>query len=188
MSRLSPFDPDALSGPERDDYEQAVALGYTPAGPVSVWLRSPGMVLPALDLAHHVRRGAALSDRHRELAILMTARACRCLYVWNQHKTLAVESGLAQAVLDAVAERRRPRLDDPADDLVYRVCAALIEDKAVGDALFKDASEVLGERRMVELAGTVGYYHFVAMSLTLFKTPPPDGAIPAWHDPEFTAG
>lgn len=185
MPRLSPFDSTALSGPELADYEQAVARGYTAAGPVSVWLRSPGMVLPALDLAHHVRRGSALSDRQRELAILMTARACRCFYVWNQHKALALGSGLMQAVLDDIADQRRPRLDDPRDDLVYRVCAALIKDKAVGDALFTEASDLLGERQMVDLVGTVGYYHFVAMSLTLFKVPLPEGALPAWRDPDF---
>ena len=187
MSRLSPFDPNALSGPEKEDYERAAALGYTVAGPVSVWLRSPGMVQPALDLAHHIRRGSALSDRHRELAILMTARACRCFYVWNQHKALALGGGLTQAVLDDIADRRQPRLDDPRDELVYRVCAALIADKAVGDALFKESSDLLGERQMVDLVGTVGYYHFVAMSLTLFKVPLPEGALPAWRDPDFEA-
>jgi 4-carboxymuconolactone decarboxylase len=75
-------------------------------GPMSVLKHSPEMAKRAIPLFEYVRNESTVPLPIRELAMLTTARAKDCPYIWNRHVTLARESGLSSDLIDALRDRK----------------------------------------------------------------------------------
>ncbi len=79
-------------------------------------------------------------------------------------------------MIDAIAERRAPKFADPDDQLVYDFCPRLLPDHRIDDATYDRVVERWGEKGIVDLAGLIGYYSFVSVTLNVFEVPTPAGA------------
>ena len=144
--------------------------------PVHVWLKSPGLADHAHKLGAHVRFATGFTPKQTEIAILMTARYWTAQFEWAAHVRLALQAGLSQDAIDAIAERRTPRFDDPDDQLVYDFCRDYYDDHRVDDATLERVEKRFGEAGAVDLAGLIGYYSFVSVTLNVFEVPTPPGA------------
>jgi 4-carboxymuconolactone decarboxylase len=144
--------------------------------PAHVWLNSPGLADHAHQLGAHVRFGTDFSLRLTEIAILVTARYWTAQSEWHAHARLARQAGLADDVIDAIAQRRTPIFTDPDEQLVYDFCNTFYRDHAVDDELFEKVKQRFGERSLVDLTGLIGYYSFVSVTLNVFNVPVPPGA------------
>jgi 4-carboxymuconolactone decarboxylase len=144
--------------------------------PVHVWLRSPGLADNAHKLGAHVRFGTQFTPRQTEIAILMTARYWTAQFEWAAHVRLAREAGLPQDVIDAIAERLMPSFSDPDEQLVYDFCRDYYDDHRVDDATYQRVVGRFGDKGIVDLAGLIGYYSFVSVTLNVFEVPTPPGA------------
>jgi 4-carboxymuconolactone decarboxylase len=177
MPRYKPVEESQLDAEQRRVFNDCKAgpRGSVPP-PVHVWLRSPGLADHAHRLGAHVRFGTQFTPRQTEIAILMTARYWTAQFEWAAHVRLAQQAGLPQAVIDAIAERRAPKFDDPDDQLVYDFCKDYYEDHRVDDATHERVVRRFGEKGIVDLAGLIGYYSFVSVTLNVFEVPTPPGA------------
>jgi 4-carboxymuconolactone decarboxylase len=144
--------------------------------PVHVWLRSPGLADSAHKLGAHVRFGTQFTPRQTEIAILMTARYWTAQFEWAAHVRLAREAGLPQEIIAAIAERRAPSFADPDEQLVYDFCRDYYDDHRVDDATYDRLVHRFGDQGIVDLAGLIGYYSFVSVTLNVFEVPTPPGA------------
>ena len=106
----------------------------------------------------------------------MTARYWTAQFEWAAHVRLALRAGLTQDAIDAIAERRTPRFDDLDDQLVYDFCRDYYDDYRVDDATLARVEKRFGETGAVDLAGLIGYYSFVSVTLNVFEVPTPPGA------------
>jgi len=88
----------------------------------------------------------------------------------------ALNAGVPQHVIDAIAERKMPRFDDPDDQLVYDFCRDYYDDHRVDGATYERVVKRFGEKGIVDLAGLIGYYSFVSVPLNVFEVPTPPGA------------
>ena|SRR5438067_8514090 len=113
-----------------------------------------------------------------EFAILITARFWTSQYEWYAHKRDSFKYGLKPALVDAVAAGMRPTQMAPEEEVVYNFCTELLNKKQVSDATFKATVDKFGERGVVDLIGTVGYYNLVSMLLNVDRYPLPDGEKP----------
>jgi len=147
-------------------------------GPFNVLLRSPEMGDLTQRLGAYIRFRSSLPAKLNELAIIMTARAWTSHFEWYAHKRAALQAGLAPAVVDAIAEGKRPAAMQPDEEAVYNFCDELLKTKQVSDAAFKAAVSRFGERGVVDLIGAMGYYQFVAMLLNVDRYPLPEGVAP----------
>jgi 4-carboxymuconolactone decarboxylase len=146
--------------------------------PVHVWLKSPGLADPAHKLGAHVRFGTGFSQKLTEIAILVTARYWTAQFEWTAHVRLARNAGISQEVIDAIAERRTPHFSDPDDQLVYDFCHIFYRDHRVDDATYARVVKRFGDKGAVDLAGLIGYYSFVSVTLNVFEVPtPPDAKL-----------
>ncbi|MGY5106884.1 carboxymuconolactone decarboxylase family protein, partial [Streptomyces sp. 900105245] len=86
-------------------------------GPFQVWLHSPEMAERADSLGAFARFDCSLPKRLRELALVMAARNWDAQYSWNAHVHQAVEAGVSEANIKAIAEKRYADVtfEDPAD-------------------------------------------------------------------------
>jgi 4-carboxymuconolactone decarboxylase len=146
-------------------------------GPFNVLLRSPEMG----DLAQ--RFGAArfttpVPRRLWEMAVILTARHWTSQFEWYAHRRGAEQAGLSPAICDAIAAGRRPAQMQPDETVVYNFASELLETKQVSDATFKAATDLLGERGVVDLIGVMGWYGTVSMLLNVDRYPLPQGVQP----------
>ena len=123
-----------------------------------------------------------LPPRLSELAILVTARVWRAAYEWSAHEGHALKAGLDAAVVADIRAGRQPKLARADDAAIYQLARELHESRAVGDATYERAVEVLGEAKVVELVALLGYYALVAMTINAFAVDPPEGGPPPFAD------
>jgi len=143
--------------------------------PVLAWLHSPELAQRAQRFGEFVRFDTCLGPKLSELAILVTARFWTAHFEWWAHKRLGLEAGLDPKVIDAIAQRRDPKLDDPKARAVYDFSKALHETHDVPAPIFARAKQELGEQGVVELVGILGYYTFISMTLNAFEIGLPPG-------------
>ena len=147
-------------------------------GPFNVTLRSPEVGDQAQKLGALLRFHTTLPSRLNEMAILMTARFWNAQYEWTAHKRAALKAGLSPAIVDAIANGKRPAPMQADEEALYNFAHDLLETRQVSDASFKAAVEKFGERGAVDLTGVMGYYCFVSMMLDIDRYPLPDGEKP----------
>jgi len=159
---------------------QAVATGPRGGlrGPFHALLRSPELADRVRHLGDYVRFESTVPAPLRELAILLVARFWSAHYEWNAHRKHALAAGLPPSVADAIEAGQRPPKLNGDETLVYDLVAQLLRDKDIGDATFAAAKARFGERMIVELIGTVGYYGFVSLVLNADRTPVAEGGKP----------
>jgi 4-carboxymuconolactone decarboxylase len=180
MTRYRPIPPEAMT-PEQLEVREEVIGG--PRGrmvpPVEVWIRSPELASHAAKLGGYIRFKSSLPPRLHEIAVLVTGRHWTSQFEWWAHARLAKEAGIPDAVIDAIRERRDPKIDDAKQAVVYRVAKMLLDQRGqLPDALFAEAQQTLGEQGLVDVVATVGYYCFVSLTLNAFEVPVPGGEQP----------
>lgn len=180
MSRMPPLKPEAMTPEQRHAHEAITAgpRGTATRGPFNAWLRSPGFCDPAQRVGAHCRFGNALPPRLFEIAILCTARFWSAQFEWFAHAKLAAEAGIASDIIEAIRQRKKPAFQQADEALVYEFSDELYRNKGVSDALYARAIEAFGERGVVDLVGTMGYYCMVSLSLNAFRVPLPEGEKP----------
>lgn len=160
--------------PEQRRLMQAIVAGprkQMRGGPFQAFLRSPELGDIVQQFGAHVRFKSVLPDPLKELAILVTARHWTAQYEWQAHRRMGVEAGLDPAVPDAIAEGREPAGLSADARAVYTFAAELLRTGEVSDATFAAIKDRWGERGVVELILTVGYYTTVSMILNVHRHP-----------------
>lgn len=152
-------------------------------GPFNAMLYSPVVGRPLQDLGVGVRFRTGFTGREREIAILVVAAHLRAGYEWYAHERIGRRAGLAEAELAALRTAGDPALADARELVIHRTCRALVTEGDLGDALYTEATTVLGHATLVELVTLVGYYSTLALQMRVFRTPLPDGE----PDPDWGA-
>ena len=147
-------------------------------GPFPALLRSPDLADRVRHLGDYVRFESVVPAALRELAILLVARFWSAHYEWNAHRKHAVAAGLDPSVADAIEMGKRPAKLSDDETLVYDFISELLRDKDISDRTFAAAEARFGERMLIELIGTAGYYGFVSLVLNAARTPVADGGKP----------
>lgn len=146
------------------------------AGPFAVLLHSPEVARRIAHLGAYIRFESALSGEQRELAILATARAMDCRYEWAAHVPLAKKAGVRGEAIAAIRERRAPAGLTPAEAEIVQYVTVLLRAHRVDDAAYRAMRERFGERALVELTATAGYYSMIGCALNAFDVQPEPGA------------
>jgi 4-carboxymuconolactone decarboxylase len=142
------------------------------------------MVSPVLgDLAQkaiaYARFNPTVPPKLNELAILIGARAWSAQYAWYAHHRAALNAGLSADVIDAIQAGRRPAAMSPDVEAVYNFSTELLTTKQVSDTTLRTAKATLGgDKGVVDLVGTLGFYQFVAMLMNVDRLPLPPGVKP----------
>lgn len=173
--RLGPIPFSQLSASQQV-VAQAVIDGPRGAlyGPFVPLIRSPELMAAAQRMGEYLRYRSAIGTRLSELAILVTARQWDQQVEWAIHAPIARDCGIADALIEAIAQRRRPDAMAPDEALVHDFCIELQQRKRVSDATYDAALAMFGEQGVVDLMGLNGYYTFLAMVMNGART-----AVPA---------
>jgi 4-carboxymuconolactone decarboxylase len=144
-------------------------------GPFAVYLHAPDYGELVQELGAHVRFSKRVPARLSEFAILVTAKFWRAQYEWHMHAIHAATAGVKPQTIKDLQAGRTPK-SAPKDEMaIYDYIKELYKTKRVSDRNYKRVHAILGDAGMVEFVGILGYYVLVAMTLNVFRMPPPTG-------------
>ena len=112
------------------------------------------------------------------MAILIAGRFWSAQFEFWAHRRLGQAAGLDAAIIDAIAEGRRPAAMSDDERIVHDFCTELFRDKDVQDATFGAAVGRFGEQGVIDLIVAAGYYSIVSMILNVDRYPLPAGEAP----------
>ncbi|CAB3633609.1 hypothetical protein LMG26788_01502 [Achromobacter pulmonis] len=144
-------------------------------GPLAVWLHRPAMAEPAQALGQFCRYDSSLPPRLSELGILVLARWWGSEFEWWAHKAIALQAGVAPAVIDALRDGRDIAFEHADEALVHEFLTVLHRTRRVPDALYRRAEAMFGRNGVIDLVALAGYYTLISMTLNVFEIEPPEG-------------
>lgn len=172
--RLPPIPYAAMSDEQR---AAAASIASGPRGclfgPFSVLHRSPELLERTQQLGAYLRFRSTVPYELRELAILIAGKYWNSPYVWYVHEPIARSTGVSRAIADAISSGKRPDGMSDEEQAVYDSVDQLLNTKMIDDQNYKRLVDKIGERGVVELTATVGYFTLLAMSLNVARTPVP---------------
>jgi 4-carboxymuconolactone decarboxylase len=106
---------------------------------------------------------------------MTVARELDAVYVWGAQTGSARRQGVAESTISAIRERHARGV--PADDAqIIEFARRLIRDHRVDDATVDALRRRFGDRGLIELTGTIGYYAMLAMTVNACELPAGPGA------------
>ena len=176
MARLPIVSVDMVPEEFREAFAEvtAPAGGSITGGPGSFTINSPEMAKRRNHLTSYLRYETKFPRRILELAILTTARAMDCQYVWNAHAPAARKEGVADALVDALRDRRPLPDLAPDEEAVINYANEFFKTHKVTKPTFDKALEQFGAQYLVELTTLMGHYALTAFYLNAFEAELPD--------------
>lgn len=141
-------------------------------------LTAPEVGLALQDLGAAIRYRTDLSDRCREIAILLVAAYSRSDYEWYAHEAVGRHVGLLDDELSALMEGRDAVTFDAEEKAVAHLTRSILDDTRLDDADHGEVEEALGTQQITEVAVLVGYYRTLDQLMRIWQAPLPAG-VPA---------
>lgn len=131
-------------------------------GPFKQLLLSPGVGAALERLGGELRTPTALTERAREISILLVAAHEQSEYEWRVHAHRGVLLGLDQEMLDRLAATDITALSDESERAVAELTLHLLQPGAVDEGLLGAAESRLGPVAVFEVTVLTGYYRLLA--------------------------
>ena len=184
--RLRPLPPEELAADQAEVYS-AIAGGPRSGGafalkddagaltgPYNAMLYAPRVGVALQELGAALRYRTSLTDRSREIAILVVAAHWQSPFEQYAHEAVARQCGMSEAEIMALRQGDPLTLADPHEQAVHDVVRALVAEQDLDDATYAAARDLLGEATLVEITTLVGYYALLALQLRVFRVGVPD--------------
>ena len=177
MARLPLASRESVPENQRAAFDELLrGYGSVPRfGPGSVMIHVPKAHQLMNAVNKYLRNESSLPKKIQELAMLVTARELDCQYIWNAHAASARASGIGDATVDALRERKElPKLADD-ESAVVRYGQEFFRTHRVSRGAFQVALEQLGTQGTIELGLIMGNYGLLALLVNTFDVDlPPD--------------
>lgn len=185
--RTEPHTPGRLDAAQQELYEE-IALGSRAtesafpltdefgvlAGPFDAMLLEPGIGRALQALGAALRFHGRLTDRAREIAILLVGHRLDSDFEVYAHEAVGRRIGLDVDDLAALAKGVAPPSADHYERTVVQLVTQLMDQHDLADEDYDVGVSVLGEEGVFEVNALVGYYTLLATQLRIFRVPSPD--------------
>jgi 4-carboxymuconolactone decarboxylase len=144
-------------------------------GPFIAWIRCPELAARLYALADFfLRSKTALPKELGLLAILVTIRHWGAAFPWSVQVPRALAAGIEPSVIAAIGAGETPSFAMPDAAIVHRLARELLGTRAISDATYREARDLLGQAALVELVGAIGYFSTVSLTAAAFDITPPE--------------
>ena len=178
MARIPTASREGVPPDQVEAFDEYVAeRGSVPeTGPLSVMLHVPELIKRGEHLRAYLRGGeSSLPANIRELGMLVAAREMDCQFIWNAHAAMGRQSGLADALVDSLRDKKELTGLSAAESAVIEYGREFFRTHRVSQATFDDAMAQFGTRGLVELTTLMGYYACLAFNINAFEVGLPAG-------------
>ena len=179
MARIATIDKKEDLAPENQKVYEAIAQSRgVVGGPWLALLHSPELAGRTAHLGSYVRFESSLERQLVELTALVAARELECKHEWAAHIVHGQKAGIPMETIRAVHQKKGTESFSSADAQIVSFVREMIHSHRVSEPTFQAIYGRFGEKGMVELAATIGYYAMLACTLNTFDvytaTPPDD--------------
>ena len=179
QDRMPPIPADRLTDAQKKAVEEfKAARAVDISGPFVPLLRSPEVMSRARAMGDYLRFKSSLPPRLSEFVILLTARRWTQQYEWHAHMPLALQGGLKDEIVAAIAAGRRPAAMAADEEAIYQLWDEVQRNQGASDATYANARDRIGEQGIIDVLGITGYYTTLAMVMNTTRTPLPAGVKP----------
>jgi 4-carboxymuconolactone decarboxylase len=175
--RFKPLTYEQMTPQQKKMTDIAVSQRGT-GGSFNINVRDPDGGQLLFNMGDRVRFHMSVPDELKELAIIITARYWGAQFEWLAHRRAAVQAGLSEDKVKAIAEGRRPAGMSADEAAVYNFITEFFKTRQVSDATFAAVKKVAGERGVVDLIVSAGYYQMVSMLMNTDRLPVATGQQP----------
>ena len=146
------------------------ARGRLP-GPNKIYVHNPKLVKVMGPLGAYFRTGYSLSEREREIAVVITNSKWHSAYPTSAHERRGKEVGLPADKVEALIAGLQTSFSDEREQVVYEMAMALANSRWVPQGLYDRAVKALGHVGITDAITLMGYYTSVSMTLAFYDVP-----------------
>lgn len=172
---------DDLEAKDQKVYDAIAQSRGAVGGPWLALLHSPELAQRTMHLGSYVRFESTLDHKVIEFTALVSARELDCKHEWAAHVNHGQKAGIPLETIRAVYEKKGVETFSSEDAQIVSFVREVIHNHRVSEPTFQAIYGRFGERGMVELSATIGYYAMLACTLNTFDvyttTPPEDMKI-----------
>ncbi len=159
------------------DAETSGSGGVVASGPGSAMINSPEMRRRANALVNYLRDESSLPKKIQELAMIVTARANDCPFIWNAHAARAREQGISDAFVDALRDNQPLPALPPDEAAVVSLGNEFFQTRKISQETFQAALAQFGPLGLTELCTLMGYYALLAFNANAFLIDLPEERV-----------
>lgn len=179
MARIATIDKkEDLKAEDQKVYDAIAQSRGAVGGPWRALLHSPEMAQRTMHLGSYVRFESSLDHKVIEFAALVAARELDCKHEWAAHVGHGQKAGISMDTIRAVYQKKGAETFPSEDAQLVSFVREMIHQHRVSEPTFQAIHARFGDKGMVELSATVGYYAMLACTLNTFDvytvTPPDD--------------
>ena len=165
---------DQMTPEQQEGYRSLLETRGRLPGPNKIYVHNPKLVKVMGPLGAYFRTGYSLSEREREIAVVITNAKWHSIYPTNAHERAGKAAGLPDDKVEAMLAGQPTSFDDEREQVVYEMAIALTNGRWVPRGLYERAVKALGHVSITDVITLMGHYSSVAMTLAFYDVP--DGA------------
>src|SRR5438552_8751089 len=162
---------DQMTPEQQAGYRARVEARGPLGGPNKIWAHNPGLAKVMGPLGAYFRTGYSLSEREREIAVVIINSKWHSAYPTNAHERAAKAAGLPADKVEAMLSGLPTSFDDKREQVVYEMATCLSESRWVSKGLYDRAVEALGHVGITDVICLIGFYSSVSMTLAFYDVP-----------------
>ncbi len=173
FGRYAEIPVDRMTPEQHAGYDFLVAGRGRLPGPYKVWVHNPKLVHAAAPLGEHFTPDqSSLTEREREIAVLVITSKWHSAYPNAAHEKRGKEVGLPEAAVEAIVAGLPTSFNGQREQMVYEVAMALASERLVPQGLYDRAVTVLGHESITDMIVLMGYYTCVSLTMNFYAVPP----------------
>ena len=161
FGRYAEIPVDQMTAEQKEGYRFLVEgpRGRLP-GPYKVWVHNPRLLRAAASLGEHFTPGkSSLSEREREIAVIVITSKWHSAYPAAAHEKRGKEVGLPASFADL------------REQVVYELATTLANGRLVSQGLHDRAVKALGHESITDVVVLMGYYTAVSLTMNVYAVP-----------------
>ncbi len=162
---------DRMTPEQQDAYKTLVETRGRLPGPTKIWVENAKLAKAAAPLGAHFRTGYSLSEREREIAVVVINSKWHSIYPTNAHERAGKAAGLPADKVEAMLSGLPTSFADTREQVVYEMAKCLSESRWVSKGLYDRAVAALGHVGITDTICLMGYYTMVSMTLAFYDVP-----------------
>jgi 4-carboxymuconolactone decarboxylase len=163
---------DQMTPEQQEGYRFLVETRGAAGGPSKIWVHNPKLVKASAPLGAHFHPGGySLSEREREIAVVIINSKWHSAYPTNAHERRGKEVGLPADKVEAMLSGIPTSFSDEREQVVYEMANCLANSRWAPKGLYDRAVKALGHVGITDVITLMGYYTSVSMTLAFYDVP-----------------
>ena len=162
---------DEMTPEQKEGYHSLIETRGRLPGPNKILVHNPKLAKAAGPLGAHFRTGYSLSEREREIAVVVVNSKFHSAYPTNAHERAGKAAGLPADKVEAMLAGLPTSFPDEREQIVYEMAICLSNARWVSKGLYDRAVTALGHVGITDVITLMGYYTSVSMTLAFYDVP-----------------